>query len=164
MNVLLFLVLRKPPVPIQLDLLYANVIVDLQETDSTVPVRILGFNWTDPKFQGLFGRKLDADIDTSKRTACFCLLTGFNMVELACLNMVKLASLNMVVDRLCLEQTVDGLKNEYTWTTLLEPSSGLKITAGHRTMTGQKCLLTGHFFTSPVILTGHICICLPIVF
>ena len=34
---------------------------------------------------------------------------------------------------------------------------GLKITAGHRTMTGQKCLLTGHFFTSPVILTGHIC-------
>ena len=44
MNVLLFLVLRKPPVPIQLDLLYANVIVDLQETDSTVPVRILGFN------------------------------------------------------------------------------------------------------------------------
>ena len=23
-------------------------------------------------------------------------------------------------------------------------------------MTGQKCLLTGHFFTSPVILTGHI--------
>ena len=35
--------------------------------------------------------------------------------------------------------------------------AGLKITAGHRTMTGQKCLLTGHFFTSPVILTGHIC-------
>ena len=29
--------------------------------------------------------------------------------------------------------------------------------AGHRTMTGQKCLLTGHFFTSPVILTGHSC-------
>ena len=28
---------------------------------------------------------------------------------------------------------------------------------GHRTMTGRKCLLTGHFFTSPVILTGHIC-------
>ena len=23
-------------------------------------------------------------------------------------------------------------------------------------MTGQKCLLTGHFFTLPVILTGHI--------
>ena len=36
--------------------------------------------------------------------------------------------------------------------------TGLKITAGHRTMTGQKCLLTGHFFISPVILTGHICI------
>ena len=35
--------------------------------------------------------------------------------------------------------------------------TGLKITAGHWTMTGQKCLLTGHFFTSPVILTGHIC-------
>ena len=35
--------------------------------------------------------------------------------------------------------------------------AGLKITAGHRTMTGQKCHLTGHFFTSPVILTGHIC-------
>ena len=35
--------------------------------------------------------------------------------------------------------------------------AGLKITAGHRTMTGQKCLLTGHFFTSPVILTGNIC-------
>ena len=34
--------------------------------------------------------------------------------------------------------------------------SGLKITAGQRTMTGQKCLLTGHFFTLPVILTGHI--------
>ena len=36
-------------------------------------------------------------------------------------------------------------------------NAGLKITAGHRTMTGQKCLLIGHFFTSPVILTGHIC-------
>jgi hypothetical protein len=35
--------------------------------------------------------------------------------------------------------------------------AGLKITASQRTMTGQKCLLTGgHFFTSPVILTGHI--------
>ena len=40
---------------------------------------------------------------------------------------------------------------------LFDYISGLKITAGHRTMTGQKCLLTGHFFTSPVILTGHIC-------
>jgi hypothetical protein len=35
-------------------------------------------------------------------------------------------------------------------------ASGLEITAGQRTMTGQKCLLTGHFFTSPVIVTGHI--------
>ena len=41
--------------------------------------------------------------------------------------------------------------------------SGLKITAGHRTMTGQKCLLTGHFFTSPVILTATF-VCLPIEF
>ena len=100
MNVLLVLVLPKPPVPIHLDLLYANVIVDLQEMDSTVPVSLLGFNRTYPKFQRFFGRKLDVDIDTSKRTACFCLLISFNMVELACLNMVELASLNMVVDRL----------------------------------------------------------------
>jgi hypothetical protein len=34
--------------------------------------------------------------------------------------------------------------------------AGLKITARQRTMTVQKCLLSGHFFTSPVILTGHI--------
>jgi hypothetical protein len=34
--------------------------------------------------------------------------------------------------------------------------SGLNITAGQRTMTGQNCLLTVHFFTSPFILTGRI--------
>ena len=28
--------------------------------------------------------------------------------------------------------------------------TGLKITVGQRTMTGQKCLLSGHFFPSPV--------------
>jgi hypothetical protein len=38
---------------------------------------------------------------------------------------------------------------------------GLNITAGHRTMTGQNWLLTVHFFTSPVILTGRIFIPFP---
>ena len=33
--------------------------------------------------------------------------------------------------------------------------SGLKITASQRTKTAQKCLLTGQFFTSPLILTDH---------
>ena len=37
----------------------------------------------------------------------------------------------------------------------------LNITAGQRTMTGQNCLLTVHFFTSTVILTGHIFIPFP---
>ena len=32
----------------------------------------------------------------------------------------------------------------------------LKITAGQRTMTGQKCLWTGHLFTLLVILTDNI--------
>ena len=34
--------------------------------------------------------------------------------------------------------------------------SGLKITAGHRTMSGQIRNLTGQIFYSPVMLTGHI--------
>ena len=40
--------------------------------------------------------RFDSCLHTQKRTACFCLLTGLNMVELVSLNMVKLASLNMV--------------------------------------------------------------------
>ena len=34
--------------------------------------------------------------------------------------------------------------------------TGLKITAGHRTMSGQIRNLTGQIFYSPVMLTGHI--------
>ena len=34
--------------------------------------------------------------------------------------------------------------------------AGLKITAGHRTMSGQIRNLTGQIFYSPVMLTGHI--------
>ena len=33
---------------------------------------------------------------------------------------------------------------------------GLKTTSSQRSVTGQTCLLTGHFSTSPVISTGHI--------
>ena len=50
-----------------------------------------------------------------------------------------------------------GVSQENTKQIIQNTCTGLKITAGHRTMTGQKCLLTGYFFTSPVILTGHIC-------
>ena len=57
-------------------------------------------------------------IHTQKHTACFCLLTDLNLVELTSLNMVGVASLNMVVDmQACscmLEQTVHGLMNEQT--------------------------------------------------
>jgi len=38
----------------------------------------------------------------------------------------------------------------------LTMQSGLKITAGHRTMSGQIRNLTGQIFYSPVMLTGHI--------
>ena len=34
--------------------------------------------------------------------------------------------------------------------------AGLKITAGHRTMSSQIRNLTGQIFYSPVMLTGHI--------
>ena len=34
--------------------------------------------------------------------------------------------------------------------------AGLKITAGHQTMSGQISNLTGQIFYSPVMLTGHI--------
>ena len=57
----------------------------------------------------LHSSSLDSPISAAKkRTACFCLLTGLNIVELAglniialaSLNIIALASLNMVVDRL----------------------------------------------------------------
>ena len=38
---------------------------------------------------------------------------------------------------------------------ILAVKPGLKITAGQRSVTAQTFLLTGHFLTSPVILTGH---------
>ena len=41
-----------------------------------------------------------------------------------------------------------SISNNYT--------TGLKITAGHRTMSGQISYLTGQIFYSPVILTSHI--------
>ena len=34
--------------------------------------------------------------------------------------------------------------------------AGIEITSSQRTATAQKCLLTEHFLTSPVILTDHI--------
>jgi hypothetical protein len=47
----------------------------------------------------------------------------------------------------------DALSSVYKKSMVLP---GLKITACQRTISGQKCLFPGHFFTSPVILTGHI--------
>ena len=55
---------------------------------------------------------------TRKNAACFCLLTGLNMVELASLNMVELASVNMVklaslnmVELASLNMVVDRLEH-----------------------------------------------------
>ena len=43
-----------------------------------------------------------------------------------------------------------------TTTTNYNNNTGLKITAGHRTMSGQIRNLTGQIFYLPVMLTGHI--------
>ena len=50
-----------------------------------------------------------------------------------------------------------NLKTNLTKVTNNVVDQGSKyIAVGRRTMTGQKFLLTCHFFTSPVILTDHI--------
>ena len=60
----------------------------------------------------------------------------------------SLSSLGELVKLLIILLSEDSTQNK------LGP--GLKITAGHRTMSGQIRNLTGQIFYSPVMLTGHI--------
>ena len=58
-----------------------------------------------------------------------------------------MASVTVIVPRCSIIPNPNALKGY---------PSGLKITAGHRTMSGQIRHLTGQIFYSPVMLTGHI--------
>ena len=66
------------------------------------------------------------------------LLTFLDCIELALMTILKM-----------IKYLLENIRKLMSYT-------GLKITAGHRTMSGQIRNLTGQIFHSPVMLTGHI--------